>query len=108
MDPFTLFIEYEKQVAEAKLKIIHRMEGTQKDSTNQRTSKMNAIINVLQSADKPLHVSEIIQQLKQKHALVLDRDSISSALIKKVNAGKLVIKTAPNTFAIQKEASDDL
>jgi len=32
----------------------------------------------------------------------LGRDSIVSAILKKVNAGKSFIRTAPNTFALKK------
>ena len=49
----------------------------------------------------PLHVSEIIQLAKRDFEVELDRDSIVSAILKKVNAGKSFIRTSPNTFALK-------
>jgi len=50
-----------------------------------------------------LHVTEIINLAKQDYDTELNRDSIVSALLKKVQAGKGVVRTAPNTFATAKE-----
>jgi hypothetical protein len=52
-----------------------------------------------------LHVTEIIDLAKQEHDTELSRDSIVSALLKKVHAGQGVVRTAPNTFAMAKEGS---
>ncbi|MBW2656144.1 MAG: hypothetical protein JRC59_00335 [Deltaproteobacteria bacterium] len=57
--------------------------------------------NVLRIAGRPLHVSEIIQLAERDFQVALDRDSIVSAILKKVNAGKSFIRTAPNTFALK-------
>jgi len=48
-----------------------------------------------------LHVTEIVQLAKQIYDVQLDRDSIVSAILKKVKAGKTFIRTAPNTFALK-------
>jgi hypothetical protein len=52
-----------------------------------------------------LHVTEIIDLAKRGHGIELSRDSIVSALLKKVHAGQGVVRTAPNTFAMAKEGS---
>jgi len=99
MDQFDLFLRYNKEVAEAKLKIIERLQRQSQTNSEKRTSNIDIAQNVLKSAGKPLHVSEIIALAKKDYNVQLDRDSIVSAILKKVNAGQTFIRTAPNTFA---------
>jgi hypothetical protein len=42
---------------------------------------------------------------KKDYDVQLDRDSIVSAILKKVKAGKTFIRTAPNTFALKSYTS---
>ena len=67
-------------------------------------SNMDMAIDILRRAQQPLHVSEIIAQVKPNTGLHLDRESLVSALVKKVHRSGL-FRTAPNTFQI--EASND-
>jgi hypothetical protein len=104
MDQFDLFLLYNKEIAEAKLKIIERFQKQGRTKSDKRTSNINIAQHVLRNAGKPLHVSEIIELAKKDYNVQLDRDSIVSAILKKVNAGQMFIRTAPNTFAVAKEA----
>jgi hypothetical protein len=56
-------------------------------------------MDILQQARKPLHISEILAQIKAKHRVSLDRESLVSALVKKVHRNQGLTRTAPNTFA---------
>ncbi len=100
MDQFESYLHYQKEVAESKLKVINRFQKSFKPKSN-RTSKIEIAKNVLHIAGRPLHVSEIIQLAKRDFEVELDRDSIVSAILKKVKAGKLFIRTSPNTFALK-------
>ena len=62
-------------------------------------SNMDMAIDILQQARKPLHISEILAQVKGKHRVSLDRESLVSALVKKVHRNQGLTRTAPNTFA---------
>ena len=62
-------------------------------------SNMDMVLDILQQARKPLHISEILAQVKAKHRVSLDRESLVSALVKKVHRNQGVTRTAPNTFA---------
>jgi hypothetical protein len=62
-------------------------------------SNMDMVIDILQQARKPLHISEILAQVKTKHRVSLDRESLVSALVKKVHRNQGLTRTAPNTFA---------
>jgi hypothetical protein len=51
-------------------------------------------------------VADIIRLAEKNHQVKLNRDSIVSAILKKINAGQTFIRTAPNTFALKTEASE--
>jgi len=101
MDQFESYLQYQKEITETKLKIITRFQKGIQAKPDKRTSKIEIARNVLHIAGRPLHVSEIIRLAQRDFQVALDRDSIVSAILKKVNAGKLFIRTAPNTFALK-------
>lgn len=61
---------------------------------------------VLRRAKTPLHIDELIVAIAQAHGVQPTRDSLVSALTKKVVAGDRFEKTAPNTFALRADAAD--
>lgn len=101
MEQLDLFFEYEKEIAEFKLKTIKRLQKGVKTKPKKRTSKAGIIEHVLRIAGRPLHVSEIIQIANRDFNVQLERDSIVSILIKKIKAGQTFVRTAPNTFALK-------
>jgi len=102
MDQFESYLQYQKEITETKLKIINRFKKAVQPKLIKRTSKIEIAKNVLRIAGRPLHVSEIIHLAQRDFQVTLDRDSIVSAILKKVNTGKSFIRTAPNTFALKK------
>ena len=102
MDQFESYLQYQREITETKLKIINRFQKAVEPKPKKRTSKIEIARNVLHIAGRPLHVSEIIRLAQRDFQVTLDRDSIVSAILKKVNAGKSFIRTAPNTFALKK------
>ena len=101
MDQIKDYLQYHKEVAEAKLKVIERFQQQGRSKPKKRTSNINIVQNVLSSVGHPLHVSDIIQMAEQQYQIRLNRDSIVSAILKKINAGQTFIRTAPNTFALK-------
>jgi len=69
------------------------------------TSNIDPVQNILGSTS-PLHVSDIIQLAEKNHQAKLSRDSIVSAILKKINAPQTFIRKAPCTFALKTEASE--
>ena len=101
MDSFKQYLQYQKKVTEAKLNVIDQfMKGTEAEPIKP-TSKIDIAWRVLKNAGRPLHVTEIIQLAQSDFDVQLERDSIVSGNIKKINAGKIFVKTAPNTFALK-------
>lgn len=101
MEQFDIYLQYQKDLAEAKLKVIDRFQQGVKAKPRKRTSKIDVVHNVLNQAGRPLHVSQIIENAQRDFQIQLDRDSIVSGMIKKVKADKTFIRTAPNTFGLK-------
>jgi len=72
-----------------------------KQTEEEDMSNMDMAIDILRRAQKPLHISEIIVQVKSKYGVTLDRESLVSALVKKVHRRQGLSRTAPNTFQIE-------
>jgi hypothetical protein len=104
VDQFDQYLLYHKEIAKAKLKIIERFQQQGQRRQTKRTSNMDIVQNVLEDAGHPLHVSDIIKLAHEQYRLQLNRDSIVSAILKKINAGQTFTKTAPNTFALKDHA----
>lgn len=85
-----------RQLKSPKPKKAKRKEG-------KSMSNMEMSMDILQRAQRPLHVSEIIAQVKTKYGVTLDRESLVSALVKKVHRRQGLLRTAPNTFQIETE-----
>lgn len=69
-------------------------------------SQMSIIYDILHSSAAPLHVSDIIARAKDEFQVDLDRESVVSAMTKKVKRGRLFKRVGPNTFTIVEPASE--
>ncbi len=85
-----------RQLKSPKPKKAKRIEG-------KSMSNMDMAIDILRRAQRPLHISEIIAQVKTKYGVPLDRESLVSALVKKIHRHQGLSRTAPNTFRIEAE-----
>ena len=101
MDQFDHFLQYEKEVAQSRLKVIERFQQQGKTKSRKRMSNIQIVKDVLNSAGHPLHISDIIRLAEEQYQIKLHRDSIVSAILKKINAEQTFIRTAPNTFALK-------
>lgn len=68
-----------------------------------KQSIVDLCMEVLTATQEPMHVNELVDELRGRFGRVTDRDTISSALGKKAKAGILVRQTAPATFAVRAE-----
>ena len=100
MKNFQLYLEFQKDLAEAEIKVINHYLKGDKPKKDRRTSKIDTVENVLRIAGRPLHISEIIKIAQRDFQTSLERDSVVSILIKKIKAGQKFQRTAPNTFML--------
>ena len=98
------FFSFFESILSAQLRVVRQLKnprsGNTKPKKGQGMSNINMAIDILQRARQPLHVSEIINQVKAKHSVTLDRESLVSALVKKVHHNQGLVRTAPNTFQV--------
>jgi hypothetical protein len=104
MDTFDKILQFQKELLQSQLKIVYRFQQQSPDLKKKlkRTSKLDIVEDILASYDQPLHISKIIEIAKNDYNVILERDSIVSALVKKIQAGVRFSRVAPNTFALKK------
>jgi len=61
-------------------------------------SNIQIVYDILLKAGGPLHIQDILQQARQSYGVRLRRESLVSALTKKVLDQNTFTRTAPNTF----------
>ena len=103
MDAFDKIIELKRELLQSQLKIVRRyqQQSPQFKKQPKRTSILDIVEDILLSADQPLHIAKIIEIAKNDYNVTLQRDSIVSALVKKIHAGERFVRIAPNTFALK-------
>jgi hypothetical protein len=101
------FLSFYESLFLAQLRTVRQLKSPKprkaKETEKKGVSNMNMSIDILRKAPKPLHISEIIAQVKTKYGVTLDRESLVSALVKKVHRRQGLSRTAPNTFQIETE-----
>lgn len=91
---------------QAQLNAIKRLRSGASDkprAPRKRASQIGLVYDVLQRAGKPLHISDIIERVEKASGIKLDRESIVSTLVKKINRGDSFVRTDKNVFALKEE-----
>ena len=93
---------------EAQLRAVRRILHTEEGATGTtprrpRTSNVDIVEDILKKADAPLHISEILARARKNFGLTLDRESVVSALTKKVRKGDRFVRPDKNVFALKPE-----
>lgn len=73
---------------------------TKKAPEEQRTSQMDMVHDVLTHAHRPMHVDDIIIEMSKRFGVKSDKDSLVSALLKRIQRQDRFRKAGPNTFAL--------
>jgi hypothetical protein len=101
------FLSFYESLFSAQLRAIRQLKSPKprkaKETEKGSMSNMDMATDILRRAQRPLHISEIIAQVKTKYGVTLDRESLVSALVKKVHRHQGLSRTAPNTFQIEIE-----
>ena len=101
------FLSFYESLFLAQLRTVRQLKSPKpkksKGIEGKSMSNMDMAIDILRRAQRPLHISEIIAQVKTRHGVTLDRESLVSALVKKVNRRQGLSRSAPNTFEIEAE-----
>ena len=103
-------IEVFEVVSKAQLQALRRLHRSASPPLASETAKprksrsqIDMAYDILQSAGRPLHVSEITSLVARRYQVALDRESIVSALSKRVARRDRFARTGPNTFSLLPE-----
>ncbi len=91
---------------EASLRAVRRLrkDGILADTARKkRKSQVEMAFGILETSGKPLHVTEIIEGIETAYGTRVDRESLVSALTKKLGKGDRFVRTGKNTFLLNKE-----
>jgi hypothetical protein len=101
------FLSFYESLFLAQLRTIRQLKSPKpkksKPTEGKRMSNMDMAMEILRRAQRSLHVSEIIAQVKARYGVTLDRESLVSALVKKIHRRQGLSRSAPNTFEIEAE-----
>ena len=99
-------IDVLEAVSKAQLKALRRMRRSARpevpsvDAKPKSMSHTDMVHSILAAAGRPLHISEILPLLSKRYGVSLDRESVVSALSKRVARKDRFVRTAPNTFSV--------
>ena len=85
------------------LKRLRREPGVERASRRVGRSQIDYVALVLRAGGQALHITEIIDRIHAEFDLQLDRESLVSALTKRVLRNDRFVRTGKNTFALKKE-----
>ncbi len=81
-------------------------EDVEKEPREKGPSQVSIAYNILKEAKEPLHMSEILKRAKEQFGVDIDRESITSSIIKKIQRGKMFQRTGRNTYAVLEDSPD--
>ena len=104
-----VILETVESVLDAQLRAVRRLRRGEEHSAqsapekapHKRRSQMSMVEDLLVEAAQPLHISLIIEQAKSRFNQVLDRESLVSALTKRVKRKDRFVRTGPNTYGLR-------
>lgn len=101
------FIDILESVTKAQLKTLRRLRRSSVQSsmhpetkTRKSMSQIDMAYDILHSAGRPMHISEIMNLVAKRYGTTLDRESIVSAITKRVARKDRFMRTGPNQFSI--------
>jgi hypothetical protein len=100
-------------VSRAQLRAIRRLRLSPKAKSKTgtkaeggRVSGMDMVTDILRRENQPLHITDILAAVHKRFGVELDRESVVSAMSKRVARQDRFMRTAPNTFALIPEPED--
>lgn len=103
------FCEFYEQLLRAQLAVVRQFSGetTRRGRAIEKgRSQVGIAEDILEASGQPLHVTEIVKRAKEQFGTTIDRESLVSALTKKVRKGDRFVRVAPNTFALATESAE--
>lgn len=100
-------LEVLEAISKAQLRTIRRLRLSPKTKRKgdavegtRRISSMEMVYDILKRESSPVHITDILAAVKKRFGVELDRESVVSAISKRVARQDRFMRTAPNTFAL--------
>jgi len=98
-------------VTRAQLRALRRLRlapklKARRTPEGRRVSGMSMVEDILRHEGRPLHITDILAAVHKRFGVELDRESVVSAISKRVARQDRFMRTAPNTFALIPERED--
>lgn len=91
---------------DAQLRAVRRLRAPTAETSRSRhgkgMSQVEYVEDILHRAGRALHINDIIARVKEVHDVSLERESLVSALSKKVQQGKRFVRSGPNVFSLKR------
>jgi hypothetical protein len=100
-----------EECLDAQLQAVRRLRRTSNQSAKgiapakelkESRSQVDMAHDILKEAAQPLHISELLSRIKTRFGRQIDRESLVSALTKRVARADRFVRTGKNTFALRK------
>jgi hypothetical protein len=106
-------IDILESVSKAQLITLRRLRRSTRQeapTTGQKStrsmSQIDMAYDILRSAGRPMHISDIMALVAKKHGVTLDRESIVSAISKRVVRKDRFVRTGRNMFSVLPDADE--
>ena len=88
---------------EAQLRALKKLRGStdEEEPRSKSMSNLDIVFNILNASGTPLHISQIIADAEKTFGVKLERESLVSALSKKIQKEERFVRTGKNTFALK-------
>ncbi len=73
------------------------------EAKEKRMSQPDMAFEILKDSQRPMHVSELLVEIEKRFGVKVDRESLVSALTKRIRRQDRFMKVGPNTFALLTE-----
>lgn len=102
-----LILDVTEASLEAQLRAVRRLRATETERSpapRKSMSNLDMAQDVLRANQgSPLHISAIIEQIREHFGVEVDRESLVSSLTKKVARRDRFVRTGRNTFGLIQE-----
>lgn len=92
---------------DAQLRAIRKLKNPDPEKQQRKSKSMSQVgmvYDILLTAGKPLHISEILERIEKVFGQQLDRESVVSSLVKKIRRQDRFVRTDKNVFALRQGA----
>ena len=103
-----VILETFEAILELQLRSVRRLrdredgaEAPPRRKVRKRQSLVDLSVIILAQEQRPMHIDELVELLKERHNRLTDRDSLSSSLAKKDHQGILVRRVAPGKYTVR-------